>query len=291
YIRSPLQWTITCAAGVGVIIAAAHFQINRGIWIPLLPPAILWMACAAAVTSYMSNREKQDRALLMKLFSSQVSGAIAQEIWGNRDELLSEGKLVARAMHVTVLFTDLKGFTALSQTMPPTDLMNWLNEYLGAISKIVEKHGGIVNKYMGDALMAIFGAPVSSPPEVTARSAVACALEMRSQFGEMKLGWQLHGLPDLSMRVGIQTGPLVVGTLGGADRAEYTVIGDTVNTAQRMESFEKEIMDPDIAADGCRIIIGQATRNLLDGQFRMRSLGEFRLSGRKELLAIYGVIQ
>jgi adenylate cyclase len=290
-IRTPLRWTITCTAGIALLILIAHLEMNRGIWIPLLPPAILWLVCAALVTSYLSSREKQDRLTLMKLFSSQVSGAVAQEIWTNRSELLSEGKLVPRELCLSILFTDLQGFTSLSQTMSPAVLMAWLNEYMGAMSRIVEKHGGIVNKYMGDAVMAIFGAPVQCSPELAARQAVACALEMRAVFGELKLGWKMRGLPDLKMRIGIQTGPLVVGTLGGTERAEYTVIGDTVNTAQRLEAHDKKLMDPDISADGCRIIIGDATRQLLNGQFRLRALGEVQLTGRSETLAIHGVIQ
>jgi adenylate cyclase len=239
----------------------------------------------------MSSREKEDRSLLITLFSRQVSPAVAQKIWAQRNQLLADGRVITQELHATVLVSDLANFTAISKSLTPADLMKWLNEYTAMISDVVEKHGGIVDKYVGDAVLAIFGAPVPATPQASAASAVACALELRAGFAELKSKWNTPLMLGMCMRVGIHTGSMVVGTIGSGEREAYAVIGEAVNMAQRIESHDKDTMEADIAADGCRIIVSDATRQLIGGQFRLRRLGEVPITGDNRLLAIHGVIQ
>ena len=144
----------------------------------------------------------------------------------------------------TVLFTDLEGFTSVSECLGEQALMDWLATYLDVMSQQVMAHGGVINKYMGDAIMALFGVPIphTSAAEISqdAVHAVQCALAMRRELIQLNRRWRDQQQPTIRMRVGIYTGPLVAGTVGSAERLEYTVYGDTVN-ASRLESYEKDV--------------------------------------------------
>lgn len=293
--RSPLKAGLAVTLGACAIVGIVYLAFVRAaFWLPVVPPVIAWVLAAFAVTAYMSYREKADRLIVMKLFSRHVSRDVADALWRERDQFLAGGRLVAQPLTATVLFTDLKGFSGVSETMSAQELMAWLNELMDALSRDVDDNGGIVNKYIGDAVMAVFGVP---RPRLTrdeqardACNAVRCAVAMRKTLARLNDDWQARGLPRIGMRIGVVTGPLVAGSLGSAERMEYTVIGDTVNTASRLESFDKSLMDPDITGDGCRILIAESTRQLLDGSFRTRSIGILPISGKQEKVAIHGVI-
>ena len=160
--------------------------------------------------------------------------------------------------------------------------------------RCVEECGGIINKYIGDSIMAIFGIPAPrtdvSAIASDARGAVRCALDMRRELAKLNAEWKARGLAPIQMRVGIHTGPLVAGSIGNQRRLEYTVLGDTVNIASRLESFEKEVMDTDIAADGCRILIGPRTFELVSGYAKVRLVSDLPLKGRNQPMNVYGVI-
>jgi adenylate cyclase len=162
---------------------------------------------------------------------------------------------------------------------------------MAAMTRIVMDSGGVVNKYMGDAIMALFGvpAPRSGEEEIArdARSAVRCALAMREELERLNSLWLTRGRSAMRMRVGIHTGPLMVGCIGSEDRLEYTVIGDTVNVAARLESFDK-VLD---AESTCRILISEPTRRRLDGSFATDSVGRVQLKGKGQELSIHRVVR
>jgi adenylate cyclase len=226
---------------------------------------------------------------------------VAQWIWDHREEFAEGRKVRTREITATLLFTDLQGFSRVAEMLTAEQVMVWLNELMGALAECVESNKGLLNKYMGDSIMAVFGAPVQSttPEEFRrdAQRAVRCALSMRRTLAKLNAKWTQEGLPVIGMRVGIFTGPVIGGVLGKAfsvnesdARVEYAVIGDTVNTASRLESFDKELMDADVAADNCRILIGGPTLDLLDGLFRTRYIGAETLKGKGGKFAIHGVI-
>lgn len=138
---------------------------------------------------------------------------------------------------VTVLFCDIRSFTAMSEKMEAAEVVSLLNKYFTALGKCITSHHGIINKYIGDAIMAIFGAPVKS--ENSAKEAYEAALDMRKALLEVNRDFEKEGLPEVRFGIGIHTGPVFAGTIGAANRMEYTVIGDTVNTASRLESLCK----------------------------------------------------
>jgi adenylate cyclase len=293
-VRAPLKILFAAVVALATLIAMAMFAFFHALWIPLIPPLIGLIASGGLVTAYIAFREQQEWKALMKLFGRSVDPQVALELWDQRDKLLEGGRLVDKEMFVTILFSDLQGFTSTSRNMQPGEVMNWLNEYMNSMSQAVTANRGFINKYMGDGMMAVFGVPVPRESDVERRDdaerAVKSALEMRRRFKQLCAGW-----PDrhVRVRVGVYSGNVVSGSMGSADRMEYTTVGDTVNTASRFENYRKDderFTSPDIMVDDCRILIGGPTFNLIDGKFRTQFLCEDELTGRKGLkVAIYSV--
>jgi len=177
--------------------------------------------------------------------------------------------------------------------MDPADLMNWSNEYMNHIAPEVDSHGGIITAYRGDGLMAVFGAPFPHTSEQDidqdAMRAVECALAMRRELKELNAGWAARGLPAVTMRVGIFTGPVVTGSMGSMQRLEYAVLGDTTNTAARLESLGKELEDDEMT-EPCTILIGDPTWQRLRGHFTTKLIGSKRLKGKAKEVIVHSVL-
>jgi adenylate cyclase len=276
-----------------LLIGSNVALLNQGWWIPLIAPMLGWGSSLAISVLYFSSQERAERGQLMQLFASHVSPEIATRLWDAREQFFSEGGVRPDTLTATVLFTDITSFTSTAEKMEPLVLMKWLNEYMGEMSSLVTNHHGMVNKYIGDAIMAIFGVPVKRQTEDEiahdAQNAVRCAINFSSRLRELNEEWQKQGLPMITMRVGIYTGSLVAGSFGGVVRMEYTVIGDTVNTASRLESFDKTISPPD-EKNPCRILIGESTRDYVSDIYETQVVGEFQLKGKDEYSKIYQVI-
>ncbi len=259
-------------------------------WIPAVPPAIGGFLTSALVIAAISYHERRERDLLMNLFACHVSADVAKAIWQDRDRFLAGGRPRSQQLTATVLFTDLRGFTSVAEDMEPRALMEWLNEYMDAMTRAVMACDGVVNKFIGDALMAVFGVPVARMNEeeikLDAVNAVRCAVIMKETIARMNRDWSERGLPTVRMRVGIHTGPLVVGSLGSVRRQEYTVLGDTVNTAARLENYDKGF-EPDSI---CRILIGEPTRKWIENLYQTRRVGAVSLKGKQQTVTVFQVI-
>jgi class 3 adenylate cyclase len=255
---------------------------------------LLTTVSAMTSTSIEQAREQGQRAVLMKLFEKHVSPEVAEAVWNQRELFLEGGRPKSQKLIVTVLFTDLKGFSTVSEKMDPQGLMDWLNAYMDKMAKIVMDHGGVVDDYFGDAIKSNFGVPLPRTTEAQIRqdavNAVSCALAMEQEMRQLNLGMRAQDLPTLCMRVGIYTGPVVAGSLGSADRLKYTTIGDAVNTASRLESFDKDLVLPHLETSPCRILIGESTLRYLDNQFETQPVGELSLKGKDEKIRAYCVI-
>jgi class 3 adenylate cyclase len=190
----------------------------------------------------------------------------------------------------TMMFADIKDFSTISEQMPPEALLEWLNELLEVITQEVLNRQGIVNKFTGDGVMVAFGVPTSrlDTREIAqdARAAVACAIAISDRLEEMNENWQHLGLPVIQMRIGIFTGPVIAGSLGGKDRLEYGVIGDSVNIAARLESCEKHRQPTN-----CRILIGYETLVHLQGQCEVEPWGLLALKGKQQMVDVYRVVE
>ena len=292
-LRSP--WRLAPALGVvlGGLHVAVWFSFQHGTWLLLAAPAIGCFVSATFVTSFTAYLEGSERDTMQALFSRHVSTKVADALWAERDQFLDGGRLKPQRLTATVLFTDLKGFSTISEGMDPQSLLAWINEYMNGIARHVDGHNGMVNAYIGDAIMAVFGAPVAHTREEDidqdAIHAVECALAMRRELKGLNVGWAARGLPTCAMRVGIFTGPLVAGSIGSEQRLEFTVLGDTTNTAARLESAGKEVEVDDITRE-CTILIGDATWKRLHGRFVTELVGPMSLKGKANQIIVHSVI-
>lgn len=276
------------ATGAGFLLFA------NGLWVPVAAPISAALLSAVLVNTREGGRETRERRQLMTLFARNLSPAVAETLWEQRAAFAANSRPKPQELTVTVLFTDLAGFSTLAEDMPPPQVMDWLNEYLEHMAQQVEANGGVVLKYIGDALLAVFGAPLpSTSTEAIARdaaNAVRSALAMQSALAALNAQWTQAGRQCAQMRVGIFTGPVVAGCLGSSSRLEYTVIGDSVNTASRLESWDKDYADPEHPVGDCRILIGESTQALVDHLFRTKRVGEIKLKGKQQPTIIHRIL-
>jgi adenylate cyclase len=293
-IRSP--WKLSLA-GVGGLVALGALDLALfvgGWWLPLVPPALAWVGSGALVTGYVSYREMLDRSSLMRLFSRHVSKEVAETIWRERDQFLDGGRPRSQRLIATMLFTDIAGYTPVAERLSPDELMVWLNTFMDGMARQVTAHRGVVRQYAGDAIVVAFGVPAPRKTEAEiaqdAVNAVSCALAMGETLRDLNARWRAEGLPTSGMRVGIFTGAVVGGILGSAERSEYLVVGDAVNTAARLESLDKDLFAPDPNAHPCRILIGDTTLAYLGSQFETEYVANLALKGKQQKVDIYRVI-
>jgi adenylate cyclase len=280
--------------GILVFLASALSLLVYGaflnaLWIPFFPAIAGLILANTLVVSYEFSTEQAERQLLMGIFSRHVSKELVEIIWDKRDSFIHEGRISGQEVFVTVLFTDMRNFSTGAEAQKPGETLNWLNEYLGAIAEVVLNHGGMVDKYIGDAVMAVFGVPIPSTDEAErlrdAQNAVSAAIAIAQKLTELNQIWMQRGLPPTVTGIGINTGVVIAGSLGSKERLEYSVIGDVVNVAARLESLNKEV-------DGgeYHILISEQTLECLESKFLTEFAGSFALKGRTSETAIYRVL-
>jgi adenylate cyclase len=213
---------------------------------------------------HMQRRQELTRFLPDALVESIDRGEVGLELGGVEQT-------------VTVLMSDLRGFTALSEGRSPTELVELLNEYFGAMTKVIFKNGGTIDKFIGDAVLAVFGAPRRAPDD--AKRAVRAAVEMQHALDELNDKWKTEGRAPLAMGIGLHTGEVVAGNVGSRDRMDYTVIGDAVNVASRIEGLTKQF--------DARILLSETTAKLLDDDVLIERVGETAIRGRQASVNLY----
>lgn len=277
--RSKLSWRLGCCClGLILLLVVSSSGLLR--WhraLPLLAPAaaLILMACGFGFDGYW--REERERRRLRRTFERYVAPSVVAEILQNREA--AEGILLGRNLPVTVLFSDLKGFTALTQQLSKegrsTDLVQQLNTYLGAMVEVIAAHGGTVDKFIGDAVMAVFGSPRSRGVALEAVQAVRCAHAMGERLEQLNQQWLGENIAPLASGIGIASGNAVVGQIGSPERMDFTVIGNTVNLASRLESLTRLLNTP--------VIIDERTAELIEPQVRAIKLGEHIIKGIGEV--------
>lgn len=217
-----------------------------------------------------------ERDRVRDLLGKVVSPEVATEL------LRKDVVLGGEEREVTVLFSDLRDFTTMSERLSPHDMVAILNRYFTRMSAIVEKHGGVVDKYVGDALMALFGAPLSNPDD--ADRALRTALEMTSALDELNEEWIARGLSAIAVGIGVNTDVVIAGNMGSETRLNYTVIGDGVNLASRLEGLTKT---PEYDT---RIIVSASTLARASGTYRTRLLGQVAVKGKSKATEIFALL-
>ena len=285
-IEKPLISVLINFMTLGILTGISYSIFLKMAWIPVAAPAAGVVITGGIIIGYKTQELWQQQNMVMKLLGQQTSPEIANALWQERSDLINSGILPPKTVTATILFTDLKNFSTISEKKTSEALMIWLNEYLSAMTDIVINHHGIVNKFTGDGIIAVFGIPVprTTVEEIAkdAENAVNCALAMDEHLLELNSQWHQEGVSEIKMRVGIYTGTVTVGSLGGKNRLEYGVIGDSVNIASRLESFEKE-RHPGI----CRILIAQETFKYLDGKFQVEFWGDCYFKGKEIPVGVY----
>jgi adenylate cyclase len=178
---------------------------------------------------------------------------------------------------VTVLFTDIRDFTTISESRSPEEVVALLSDYFELMNAIVERHNGVIVQYLGDSIYAMWNAPEPDPDHVN--DACRCVLALKEGIDELNAANRASGLPELVTRFGLHTGEAVVGSVGASSRRQYTAMGDTVNVASRLEGINKEF--------GTTILVSRAVREAADPGFAFRALGRARAKGRAEEIEVF----
>jgi adenylate cyclase len=265
----PLTGTLVCVGGALLLgVPAAFIAFDRGgYWVDFVLP----VAAAALMgigTDALERRRFQDS------FARYLSRDVMAKVLADAPSLQGEYR------EVSILFSDLRGFTTMSERMQPADIAAHLNEYFDAMTAAIFKHHGMINDFVGDAVMAVFGAPVSDAEH--AWHAVQSALDMDAALVALNEKWKRAGLVELRMGVGIHTGRVFAGNVGGRDRMKYTVIGDPVNVASRVEGLNKDL--------STTLLVTEETLAAVGDRIRVRDCGPVAVKGRVEKVRVFEVL-
>jgi adenylate cyclase len=264
-----------------VAIAAAIFAwqsiawFARGVWLPVTVPALTLIFAFVGDLAWKYFVEGREKRQIKKLFSRYVSKDVYDQLVANP----SLAALGGARRHMTVLFSDIRGFTTMSEKGTPEDVVAQLNQLFTRMVAVVFAHRGTVDKFVGDMIMALYGAPLDDADH--AEHAVQTALAMIKTLHEMNEQWVREGKPQLDIGIGINTGDMIAGNVGSESIMSYTVIGDAVNLGARLESLNKDY--------GTRIIISEATRERLKGRYDIHPLGDVVVKGKSKPVAIFEV--
>ncbi|MEW6165286.1 MAG: adenylate/guanylate cyclase domain-containing protein [Pseudomonadota bacterium] len=271
---SPLKATLT-----GVLVVLVLSSLNLALWhvgnvvLPFANAALLVLLLYALNMSWGYFVESKTKRQFTELFGQYVPPELVDEMARNPEGYSMAG----RKAELTVLFSDIRGFTTISEGLQPDQLAALMNEYLGAMTEVVRRHRGTLDKYIGDAIMAFWGAPLADPEHAV--HAVTTALEMQAALKELNQRLLAKGWPELKIGVGLNTGTMTVGDMGSPVRKAYTVMGDAVNLGSRLEGITKQY--------GVGIIVGEGTRDRLGKNFVLRELDRVRVKGKAEPVGIY----
>ncbi len=261
----------------GVGFGVAHVGFRTGLWIPVLYPSLAMVASAVVITGYLYVTEERRRQWVKRAFRQFVSPEVVEQLADDPDALHFGGEL----RPLTVLFSDVRGFTDYTEKHAPDVVVQMLREHLTRMVAEIQACHGTLNQFLGDAVLAIFGAPVAFPDH--AEQACRAARGMLAEFQKLRAQWIAEGRePFRNMGIGINTGEMVVGNLGSEQLFNYTALGDGVNLGARLEALTKEFNVP--------IIVSEATYQHVRDLFPARYLGEVKVKGKEKPVRIYALL-
>ena len=274
----PLTATATAIIVLGVFMWFVYFSFAYwGKWFSFVVPALTLVLSYLSATSFRVMSEEREKRRIRKSFSQYLSPGVISLIEKDPEKYIRPGGEVSE---LTVMFSDIRGFTTLSEGMDPDELVRLLNEYFSAMTDILYKHLGTLDKYIGDAIMAFWGSPY--PQKDHAYRACCCALEMVERLAELNRAWTAGGRPEIANGIGLNTGPVNVGNIGSDKRLAWTVMGDNVNLASRLEGMSKEYR--------VRVIISEYTYAQVSHQFLAREVDKIRVKGKTHPVTIYELL-
>ncbi len=263
---------------VYILLCFIHIIVNLWFWyyhqlvLPMASPLILLTGCAFMHISYNFFIEQKHKRHLSKVFSHYIPQELVKDFDVNEAQM----SLIGETREMSVLFTDVRNFTSMSEKMHATELTKLMNEFLTPITRAIHDQHGTIDKYMGDAVMAFWGAPVKDKDH--AKHAILTALNIIKAMDDISIAFKKKGWPQIKVGIGISSGPMNVGNMGSEFRIAYTVMGDTVNLGSRLEGLTKIY--------GVDIIVNETTTQLAD-DFAYRVLDKVRVKGKLEPITIY----
>lgn len=276
--KFPSFWGHLCAFGLAGFYGWVNFILftRAGLWVNLSFPILTVLFTQGAITLYKFLVEERQKRMIRRAFQHYLHPAVVEQVSQNPQSLTLGGE----EKELTVLFSDIRGFSTISEQLTPQELVHLLNEYLTAMTRIVLENQGLLDKYIGDAIMAVYGAPLPLPDH--AYRACHTAIHMLTTLYTLQQEWKRQGLPPINIGVGINTGRMVVGNMGSDLRFDYTVMGDEVNLGSRLEGVNKEY--------GTQIIISESTWTLVRDRIATRELDLIRVKGKEHPTRIFEVV-
>ena len=265
----PIRATLVCLTGALLLgVPASYLAFSRGgYWVDFMLPVLATVLLGLGAETLARRRFRE-------AFTRYVSREVADRIQADPASLAGERRVVS------ILLSDLRGFTTLSESMPPEQMAARLTEYFDAMTAVIFAHRGMVNDFVGDAIMAFFGAPLDDPDH--ALHAVQSAVAMEQTVRELTRRWEAAGLPILKMGVGIHTGQVFAGNVGGTGKVKYAVVGDAVNVAARVEGLNKEF--------GTVMLLTEATRLAVGDRLEVKDRGSISVKGRREPVHVFELL-
>jgi adenylate cyclase len=242
----------------------------------LLYPILTISFIYTALIVVYYRTEIKDRKWITSIFGKYVSPVVIENLIKNPDKI----NLGGEKRNITIFFSDIRGFTPISEKLKPEELVHLLNEYLTEMTSIILKNQGVIDKYMGDAIMAFWGAPLDQPDH--AARACSCSLEMMDRIKELQKKWKKEGIPSFDIGIGLNSGDAIVGNMGSDSRFDYTVMGDTVNLASRLEGLNKTY--------NTNIIVSENTYKIVKNEFDTKKLDTVKVKGKEKSVVIYELL-
>ena len=260
----------------GYIILCQYLFSAKGLILNLVYPLSVIIFLYVAITAYRYLAESKQKRFIKDAFSTYLAPSVVSQLIQSPEKLVLGGEKRV----ITAFFSDVQGFTSISETLEPSELVELLNEFLTEMTDIILANEGTVDKFEGDAIIAFFGAPNPLPNH--AEIACKACIEMQSRLAELRSKWATEDKPLLKMRIGLSTGPAVVGNMGSKNRMDYTMMGDTVNTAARLEGVNKIY--------GIYTLVSDTTFNAADNRVMTREIDYISVVGKKEPIFVYELL-
>ena len=268
---------LSCSCLMFLYLIFVFMMYTNRVSTNLIMPEILILLSLGCAYTYRYLIEGRTKEKIQSAMGKYLSKDVMRNVISNIDSI----KLGGKRANVTVLFADIRGFTSISERLSAEEVTKILNEYFTAIAPLIEQHKGFLNKFMGDAVLAVFGEPIKS--ENHALDAIKCADSMLKKVKELQEKWLDEGKPKIEIGIGISTGEAFVGNIGSEERLEYTVIGDTVNTASRIENYNKVYRT--------KFLISQETFEQVQKHVDVIKIREVTIRGKAKKINIYEVLR
>ena len=274
----PLWSTFSVIAALGIFASVVYLAFSHyGMWLSFVIPSGTLVANYATITSFRMIFEEREKRKVRKTFERYVSPGVIALLEKDPKKYFKQG---GESKELTVMFSDIRSFTTISEGLTPDELVRLLNEYLGEMTDILFRRWGTLDKYIGDAIMGFWGSPF--PQNDHALRACACALDMRARLQELNMKWEAEGRKQLAIGVGINTGEVNVGNMGSSKRFAWTVMGDNVNLASRLEGITKEYH--------VQCVVSEATYRTARDQYVFREIDRIKVKGKTLPVTIYELL-